>query len=125
MKLWTPMLIAALALTASVPAGAEMDIHNTLSDEAQRNTIAFSGLAFATGSLGAYSFFPPGKVADFVVLSGDPLSVYTQVLETWVEGEKLFDRGRDEDLLAAVGGWGAGSPRTTHVECFDHEEAGR
>ena len=28
----------------------------------------------------------PGKDADFVVLSGDPLSVYTHVLETWVEG---------------------------------------
>jgi hypothetical protein len=37
----------------------------TLSDEAQRTTIAFDGLAFLTGSLGADSFFPPGKVADF------------------------------------------------------------
>jgi len=40
-------------------------IDQTLSDEAQRNTIAFDGLAFLTGSLGADSFFPPGKVADF------------------------------------------------------------
>jgi hypothetical protein len=45
--------------------GATMTITQTLSDEAQRNTIAFSGLAFLTGSLGADSFFPPGKVADF------------------------------------------------------------
>lgn len=52
----------------------------------------------------------PGKDADFVVLSGDPLSTYTQVLETWVEGEKLFDRSRPEDLLMATGGYGAGSP---------------
>lgn len=37
----------------------------TLSDGAQRTTIAFDGLAFFTGSLGADSFFPPGKVADF------------------------------------------------------------
>ena len=37
----------------------------TLSDGAQRDTIAFDGLAFITGSLGADSFFPPGKVADF------------------------------------------------------------
>ncbi len=42
-----------------------MTISLTLSDEAQRNTIAFDGLAFLTGSLGADSFFPPGKVADF------------------------------------------------------------
>jgi hypothetical protein len=40
-------------------------IEQTLSDEAQRNTIAFDALAFITGNLGADSFFPPGKVADF------------------------------------------------------------
>ena len=40
-------------------------IDQTLSDQAQRTTIAFDGLAFLTGSLGADSFFPPGKVADF------------------------------------------------------------
>ena len=50
----------------------------------------------------------PGKDADFIVLSGDPLSVYTKVLETWVEGEKVFDRANPEDRLFAVGGWGAG-----------------
>ena len=42
-----------------------MTISQTLSDEGQRNTIAFDGLAFLTGNLGADSFFPPGKVADF------------------------------------------------------------
>lgn len=51
-----------------------------------------------------------GKDADFLVLDGDPLSTYTHVLETWVEGEKLFDRSRPEDLLMATGGYGAGSP---------------
>jgi len=40
-------------------------ITETLSDGAQSTTIAFDGLAFFTGSLGADSFFPPGKVADF------------------------------------------------------------
>jgi imidazolonepropionase-like amidohydrolase len=49
-----------------------------------------------------------GKDADFIVLSGDPLSVYTKVLETWVEGVRVFDRSRPEDLLYAVGGYGAG-----------------
>ena len=47
----------------------------------------------------------PGKDADFVVLSGDPFSVYTKVLETWIEGEKLFDRSRPEDLRYATGGF--------------------
>ena len=40
-------------------------IAQTLSDEAQRSTLAFSGLAMVTGNLEAQSFFPPGKVADY------------------------------------------------------------
>lgn len=51
-----------------------------------------------------------GKDADLVILNGDPLSVYTHVMETWVEGEKLFDRSKEEDLLMAQGGYGAGNP---------------
>jgi imidazolonepropionase-like amidohydrolase len=51
-----------------------------------------------------------GKDADFVVLSGDPLSVYTHVLETWVDGARVFDRENAKDRLFAVGGYGAGSP---------------
>jgi hypothetical protein len=46
------------------PSDGSMTITQTLSDGAQRNTIAFDGLAFLTGNLGADSFFPPGKVAD-------------------------------------------------------------
>jgi hypothetical protein len=59
---------AALLLWGAPPAlaqGGKMTMEQTLSDEAQRTTIAFDGLAFVTGSLGADSFFPPGKVADF------------------------------------------------------------
>jgi Spy/CpxP family protein refolding chaperone len=40
-------------------------LEQAISDKAQLSTIAFSGLAFITGSAGADSFFPPGKVADF------------------------------------------------------------
>ena len=40
-------------------------LEQTLSDNAQQMTLSFDGLAFITGSLGADSFFPPGKVADF------------------------------------------------------------
>jgi Spy/CpxP family protein refolding chaperone len=51
----------------SQPPGTagKMTLEQAISDEAQRNTIAFDGLAFLTGNLGADSFFPPGKVADF------------------------------------------------------------
>src|SRR6185369_8853657 len=45
-----------------------------------------------------------GKDADFVVLSGKPFSVYTQVLETYIEGEKVFDRSQHEDWSYQTGG---------------------
>jgi hypothetical protein len=41
------------------------NIEQAISDKAQGMTIAFDALAFLTGDLGADSFFPPGKVADF------------------------------------------------------------
>jgi len=50
------------------PATNQVDqytITQAVSDEAQRNTIAFDGLAFLTGNLGSQSFLPPGKVADY------------------------------------------------------------
>ncbi len=62
-----------------------------------------------------------GKDADFVVLDGEPFSVYTRVLETWVEGVKVFDRSDPKDHLMAVGGFGAGSPRAP-VCCEGEEE---
>jgi len=62
----------------------------------------------------------PGKDADFIILSGDPLSVYTHVLETWVEGEKVFDLTDPKDHLWATGGLGAGNPRDLHLCCFDN-----
>jgi adenine deaminase len=65
----------------------------------------------------------PGKDADFVLLSGDPFSVYTKVLETWVEGKKVFDRSDPEDRLHAVGGYGAGRDQEPYYCCFDAEEA--
>lgn len=64
----------------------------------------------------------PGKDADFIILSGDPLSVYTKVLETWVEGRKVFDRSKPEDYLYAVGGYGAGEETTPYFCCFDNAE---
>jgi imidazolonepropionase-like amidohydrolase len=47
------------------------------------------GIFDRTGSL------EPGKDADFVVWSEDPLSSSTVALETWIEGKKYFDRAAD------------------------------
>ncbi|MBK7393136.1 MAG: amidohydrolase family protein [Chloracidobacterium sp.] len=65
-----------------------------------------------------------GKDADFIVLSGDPLSVYTHVLETWVEGKKVFDRSNPQDYLVQTGGNGATTDRTVHIDCFDGDIGG-
>ncbi|MFI5251388.1 MAG: amidohydrolase family protein [Bacteroidota bacterium] len=40
----------------------------------------------------------PGKDADFVIWSGDPLSSYSIAEQTWIDGKKYFDR--EEDLKA-------------------------
>jgi imidazolonepropionase-like amidohydrolase len=65
-----------------------------------------------------------GKDADFIVLSGDPLSVYSHVLETWVEGKKVFDRADPKDYLIAVGGHGATNDGDAHIDCFDGDLGG-
>lgn len=65
-----------------------------------------------------------GKDADFIVLSGDPLSVYTKVEQTWVDGKNVFDRSIPTDYLTAVGGFGATSDRLVHLDCFDGDVEG-
>ena len=56
-----------------------------------------------------------GKDADFVVLSGDPLSVYTRVEQTWVEGSKVFDFADANDRMYAVGGFGVFDGGAAHA----------
>lgn len=55
-----------------------------------------------------------GKAADFIVLSGDPLSVYTKVEQTWVEGRNVFDRSNPEDREFATGGYRIYDDATHH-----------
>jgi len=50
---------------ACAGTGTAFTLAQSLSDEAQRTTLAFDGLAMMTGNLEAQSFFPPGKVADY------------------------------------------------------------
>lgn len=45
-----------------------------------------------------------GKDADFVILSGSPFSVYSKVLETWIEGKKIFDAKEARDRNYRDGG---------------------
>lgn len=56
-------------------------------------------LADRVGSLKA------GKDADFIVLSGDPFSVYTHVEQTWIDGKRVWDRSNPDDYKYAVGGY--------------------
>jgi imidazolonepropionase-like amidohydrolase len=61
-----------------------------------------------------------GKDADFIILSGDPLSVYTRVEQTWVEGSKVFDFADPADRMFAVGGPGVFDGAAAHTH--DGEE---
>lgn len=66
-----------------------------------------------------------GKDADFIILSGDPLSVYTHVLETYVEGVRVFNRADPQDRLYATGGYGAGrdeAVEAAHFGCYEGED---
>jgi imidazolonepropionase-like amidohydrolase len=64
----------------------------------------------------------PGKDADFILLSGDPFSVYTHVEQTWIEGRKVFDRANPQDHLYAVGGYGASHDQNAAALDEDDEE---
>jgi imidazolonepropionase-like amidohydrolase len=46
-----------------------------------------------------------GKDADFVVLSGSPFSVYSVVLQTFIDGKCRFDRAKKADWVYQAGGF--------------------
>lgn len=56
-----------------------------------------------------------GKDADFLVLTGDPFSVYTRVEQTWVEGQNVFDLSNPEDAKYATGGYDVYNDDGTHA----------
>lgn len=63
-----------------------------------------------------------GKDADLIVLSGDPLSIYSVVEQTWIEGQKLFDRADPQQRKWQTGGLGAGRSFT---HAHEDEEDGQ
>ena len=96
--------------------GAALGMRAGLAREAALKSVTLAGaemldLQDRTGSL------KKGKDADFIVLSGDPFSVYTHVLQTWVEGKKVFDLSDAKDRLYAVGGYGAGHDQNVYLCC--------
>lgn len=46
-----------------------------------------------------------GKDADFVVLSGEPFSVYSRVLETYIDGRRVFALSDERDRSFQTGGY--------------------
>ena len=55
-----------------------------------------------------------GKDADFVVLSGDPFSIYTMVEKTFIEGEIVYDASDPEQRKFATGGFRAFKDAASH-----------
>ncbi|HEY8105574.1 MAG TPA: amidohydrolase family protein [Gemmatimonadales bacterium] len=66
----------------------------------------------------------PGKDADFVVLTGDPLSVYTHVEQTWIDGKKLFDLQDPVQRHYATGGYGYSRDERTEIDEDDGDAGG-
>ena len=61
-----------------------------------------------------------GKDADFIILSGDPFSIYTKVEQTWVEGIKRWDISIAKDKAFLTGGYDVYSP--IRGEFHHHQE---
>lgn len=64
-----------------------------------------------------------GKDADLIILSGDPFSAYTHVLQTWVDGVKVFDLSNPRDELYARGGYDSirDGIFEVHADMEDHD----
>jgi len=66
----------------------------------------------------------PGKDADFIVLTGDPLSVYTHVEQTWIDGKKLFDLRDPVQRNYATGGYGYSRDERVEIDEEDGDAGG-
>jgi imidazolonepropionase-like amidohydrolase len=66
-----------------------------------------------------------GKDADFIILNGDPFSVYINVEKIWVEGVKRFDYSNPADKAFAVGGYRVYAPNAGNLFMDDEDEDDR
>ncbi len=98
---------------------AAMGMRGGLDRETALKSLTINGaimldLDHRTGSL------TKGKDADFIILNGDPLSVYTRIQQTWVEGQIVFDINDPADRLHAEGGQGAGKDMEPFLCCYEN-----
>jgi imidazolonepropionase-like amidohydrolase len=63
-----------------------------------------------------------GKDADFIILNGEPFSVYTHVQQTWVEGVKRWDIDNPADKAFRTGGNGVYSSERGEFHHHEKEE---
>jgi imidazolonepropionase-like amidohydrolase len=89
--------------------GAALMVREGMSREKALEALTLAGarmldLGSRVGSL------EKGKDADFIILSGDPFSVYTKVEQTWVEGNKRWDINNPKDKAFLTGGYDVFSP---------------
>ena len=63
-----------------------------------------------------------GKDADFIILNGEPFSVYTHVEQTWVEGVKRWDIDNPADKAFRTGGNGVYSSDRGEFHHHEKEE---
>ncbi len=84
-------------------------VRGGMSEDAALRALTLHGaqMLHLDGRLGSLE---KGKDADFVVLSGPPFSVYTKVLETYIDGRRVFDRSRSKDWAYQVGGFALADP---------------
>ena len=86
---------ADLARRLNTEAGKSMKYGGMTAEEALKLVTIYPAKQLRidgkTGSL------EPGKDADFVIWSGHPLSNYTNVRQTWIDGRKYFDRTEDAE----------------------------
>lgn len=100
---------------------AAMMVRNGMSREKAIEGLTLAGakmldLSSRIGSL------EKGKDADFIILSGDPFSVYTKVEQTWVEGTKRWDISIPKDKAFLVGGYGVYSADRGEFHHHEGEE---
>jgi imidazolonepropionase-like amidohydrolase len=83
---------------------AALNVRNGMSETGALEALTLAG-ARHLGLDDRVGSLEPGKDGDFVVLSGEPFSTYTRVLETWVEGERVFDFSDPDHRRFATGGY--------------------